>query len=73
VQVASFKGRQDAENMKGSLILKGFSAYIIPVSHVTKGNWFRVVVGPYPNRAFAQQAQLTLAKNQHLNGMITSG
>lgn len=73
VQVASFKGRQDAENMKGTLILKGFNAYIIPVSHPTKGNWFRVVVGPYPSRVFAQQAQLSLAKNQHLNGMITSG
>lgn len=73
VQVASFKARQDAEHMKGSLILKGFGAYIIPVSHPVKGNWFRVVVGPYSNRGLAQQAQVTLAKNERLNGMITSG
>lgn len=59
--------------MKGSLILKGFGAYIIPVSHPVKGNWFRVVVGPYSNRGLAQQAQVTLAKNERLNGMITSG
>ncbi|MGM9454864.1 SPOR domain-containing protein [Legionella bozemanae] len=72
VQVASFKARKDAEQMKGTLILKGFSVYIIPVSHATKGNWFRVVVGPYPNRALAQQAQMVLARNEHLNGMVTS-
>ncbi|HHT0592103.1 TPA: SPOR domain-containing protein [Legionella anisa] len=72
VQVASFKARKDAEQMKGTLILKGFSVYIVPVSHATKGNWFRVVVGPYPNRALAQQAQMILARNEHLNGMVTS-
>lgn len=73
VQVASFKARQDAEHMKGTLILKGFSVYIIPVSHPTKGNWFRVVVGPYSNRGLAQQAQINLARNERLNGMITTG
>lgn len=73
VQVASFKARKDAEQMKGSLILKGFGAYIIPVSHPVKGNWFRVVVGPYSNRALAQQAQVTLARNERLNGMVTRG
>jgi cell division protein FtsN len=73
VQVASFKARQDAEQMKGRLILKGFNVYIIPVSHPTKGNWFRVVVGPFGNRGLAQQAQVNLAKNERLNGMITTG
>ncbi|KTD09055.1 Sporulation domain-containing protein [Legionella gratiana] len=73
VQVASFKARQDAEHMKGTLILKGFSVYIIPVSHPTKGNWFRVVVGPYANRGLAQQAQVNLARNERLNGMVTTG
>jgi cell division protein FtsN len=72
VQVASFKARQDAEHMKGSLILKGFSVYIIPVSHATKGNWYRVVVGPYTNRFLAQQAQKVLANNERLHGMITN-
>ncbi|MGL5742773.1 MAG: SPOR domain-containing protein [Legionella sp.] len=73
VQVASFKARQDAEQMKGRLTLKGFNVYIVPVSHATKGNWFRVVVGPYSNRALAQQAQVNLAKNERLNGMVTAG
>ncbi len=73
VQVASFKARQDAEHMKGALILKGFNVSVVPINHASKGSWFRVVVGPYANRGLAQRAQLDLAKNEHLRGMITSG
>jgi cell division protein FtsN len=73
VQVAAFKVRQDAEHMKGMLILKGFSANVVPVSHQTRGIWYRVVVGPYINRALAQKAQETLARNERLRGMVTSG
>ena len=57
--------------MKGLLILKGFDVHVVPVTHA-RGNWFRVVVGPYPNRDLAQKAQLTLARNARLNGMVTS-
>ena len=69
VQVASFKARQDAEHMKGLLILKGFDVNVVPVTQA-RGNWFRVVVGPYPNRELAQKAQMTLAKNERLKGML---
>ncbi|HAZ7572204.1 SPOR domain-containing protein [Legionella sp. PATHC032] len=71
VQVASFKARQDAEQMKGMLILKGFDVSVVPVTQA-QGNWFRVVVGPYPNKALAQKAQINLAKTEHLNGMVRS-
>lgn len=71
VQVASFKARQDAEHMKGMLILKGFDVSVVPVTQA-QGNWFRVVVGPYPNRALAQKAQMALAKTERLNGMVRS-
>ncbi|MCL9682773.1 SPOR domain-containing protein [Legionella maioricensis] len=70
VQVASFKARQDAEHMKGMLILKGFNVNVVPVQ--ARGGWFRVVVGPYSNRVLAQKAQETLARNERLKGMITS-
>lgn len=70
VQVASFKARQDAEHMKGMLILKGFNVNVVPVQ--ARGSWFRVVVGPYSNRALAQKAQETLARNERLRGMVTS-
>ncbi|MDI1351388.1 MAG: SPOR domain-containing protein [bacterium] len=63
VQVASFKMRKDAEHMKGLLILKGFNVSIVPVSQA-RGNWFRVVIGPYPNRLSAQKAQMNLAKTE---------
>lgn len=69
VQVASFKARQDAEHMKGLLILKGFNVSVVPVSQA-RGNWFRVVVGPYSNRDLAQKAQVSLAKNERLRGMV---
>lgn len=71
VQVAAFKARQDAEHMKGLLILKGFDVNVVPITKA-QGNWFRVVVGPYSNRVLAQKAQLTLAKNERLKGMLIS-
>lgn len=73
VQVASFKARQDAEHMKGNLILKGFNVNVVPINHASKGNWFRVMVGPYSNRALAQKAQMDLARRERLRGMITAG
>lgn len=73
VQVASFKARNDAEHMKGLLTLKGFNVRVVPISDATRGNWFRVVIGPYSNRNLAQRAQFDLAKREHLNGMVTAG
>lgn len=70
VQVASFKARKDAEQMKGTLILKGFDVSVVPVTN-TQGNWFRVVIGPYANRNLAQQAQGNIARTEHLKGMVT--
>jgi len=70
VQVASFKARKDAEQMKGLLTLKGFDVNVVSVTHAN-GNWYRVVIGPYPNRQSAQQVQVSIAKTEHLNGMVT--
>jgi len=72
VQVAAFKARPDAEHMKGMLILKGFDVNVVQISN-PQGNWFRVVTGPYANRTLAQKAQVNLARNEHLRGMITGG
>ncbi|WP_133135857.1 SPOR domain-containing protein [Legionella rowbothamii] len=73
VQVAAFKARHDAEQMKGILTLKGFNVSVIPINHATRGIWYRVVVGPYPNRSLAQRAQGDLARNSRLRGMVTAG
>lgn len=72
VQVAAFKTRQDAEHLKGLLILKGFEVAVVPTSSPAQGAWFRVVIGPYPNRVLAQKAQVILAKTERLNGMVRS-
>lgn len=72
VQVAAFKARNDAEHMKGLLILKGFEVSVIPSNTASQGLWFRVVIGPYPNRVLAQKAQVILAKTERLNGMVRS-
>lgn len=73
VQVAAFKARHDAEQMKGILTLKGFNVSVIPINHATRGIWYRVVVGPYANRSLAQRAQGDLARNSRLRGMVTAG
>ncbi|MDR3503415.1 MAG: SPOR domain-containing protein [Legionella sp.] len=73
VQVAAFKARSDAEQMKGILTLKGFNVSVIPINHASKGIWYRVVVGPYANRSLAQRAQGDLARNSRLRGMVTAG
>ena len=71
IQVAAFKTRKDAEHMKGMLILKGYDVHVVAVSQAS-GSWFRVIVGPYPNKVSAQQAQTIIAKTERLHGMITS-
>ena len=70
VQVAAFKARQDAEHMKGVLILKGFEVSISPVATPSRGVWYRVIIGPYPNRNLAQKAQLILVKTERLRGIV---
>jgi cell division protein FtsN len=72
VQVASFKQRRDAEQMKGMLTLKGFDVNVVTISYAG-ANWFRVVVGPFTNRNLAQRAQFSLAKNERLRGMVIGG
>lgn len=72
VQVASFKARKDAEQMKAVLSLRGYLVNVIQVRQA-QGIWFRVMVGPYANRQLAQKAQSVLARNEHINGMVKSG
>lgn len=69
VQVASFKLKKDADQMKALLTLKGYDVNVATISQA-QGNWFRVIVGPYNNKSSAQQAQISLAKNERLRGMV---
>lgn len=69
IQVGSFKTHPEAERMKATLILKGFSASIVPIAQA-QVTWFRVIIGPYANQAEAQKAQSDFARNEHVRGMI---
>ncbi|KTC86069.1 MULTISPECIES: SPOR domain-containing protein [Legionella] len=69
IQIASFKRKQDAEQMKAGLTLKGFDVSVVAVSQ-SQGTWFRVIVGPFGSRAAAEKAQLSLAQSERVKGMI---
>lgn len=69
IQIASFKNRQDAEHLKASLTLKGFDVSVVATVQ-QQVNWFRVIVGPFGSRVAAEKAQLNLAQNERIKGMI---
>lgn len=69
VQIAAFNTKKDADQMKANLTLRGYSVSILPAQQAT-GMWFRVILGPYSSKLAAQQAKLTVAKNEHLQGMV---
>ncbi|AHE67865.1 SPOR domain-containing protein [Legionella oakridgensis] len=69
VQVASFRKREDAERMKASLILKGFSVNVMAVVN-QQIHWYRVIIGPFSSRIQAEKAQVEVARSEHITGMI---
>jgi cell division protein FtsN len=69
IQVASFKTHPEAERMKAQLILKGFTTTILTLSQ-PQGNWYRVIIGPFPNKTEAQRVQSEFARSEHVVGMI---
>lgn len=69
VQLGSFKSKQEADRIKATLSLKGFPITVVTVSQKNV-TWYRVMTGPYPSRMEAEKAQLSIAKSEHLMGMI---
>lgn len=69
VQMASFKSKQEAERMKASLALKGFAVNIAMVTQ-QQTTWYRVVVGPFSTRPQAEKIRLSIARSEHIVGMI---
>lgn len=60
LQAGSFRSGQDADRMRGELLLSGLDAYVEKVE--VKGNpWHRVMVGPFTNRSRLNSAQDKLA------------
>ena len=69
IQLAAFRARQDAEKMKATLVIKGFDVRVT-ASAPGSNNWYRVMIGPYASKDRATQALGSLAKTQHVTGMI---
>ena len=69
IQIASFNKRQDAEHLKASLALRGFSVVISSVQRQTV-LWYRVTIGPFNSRTDAEKAQVIVRQSEHMNGII---
>lgn len=69
LQMASFHNQREAERMKASLVLKGFNVRLMKVAQ-QQNTWYRVMIGPYASRHQAEKIQLTVARNEHIKGMI---
>lgn len=69
IQVAAFRARRDADQLKASLLLKGIDSSIqaINAQNVT---WFRVTIGPFATREQAEKMQMMLSNRERVSGMI---
>ena len=55
LQSGSFQIKADAETRRGTLLLLNMPANIVEAK-INNKTWYRVIVGPYPQRGQAQQA-----------------
>jgi cell division protein FtsN len=69
LQLASFQRREDAEQMKASLIMRGFDASITAATQ-QGGVWHRVVIGPFTARLQAEKIQAEIVRSEHISGII---
>lgn len=69
IQAGSFKKLADAESLKAKLALAGFSSNINAVQ-VKDKTWYRLQLGPYPNKSIAQQDQLKLQQHAITSSML---
>jgi cell division protein FtsN len=69
VQIASFKNKQEALKMQASLRQKGI-VVSLAVMNQQQINWYRVVMGPFASRGEALQAQSSVARTEHIKGMV---
>lgn len=62
VQVASSKDRKEAEEIRKSLVGRGYAAYIVETEISGKGTWFRVRVGKTMDQGTASSLATVLGK-----------
>ena len=70
IQVASFKKHDQAESLKARLALSGFESKIKPIKISSGEVWYRLYLGPFPDRISAQNTQEKLESEQKMNSLV---
>jgi len=70
VQVASYRGSDEATPLLKQLDALGVKASVRPVDLAGKGKWFRVYVGPYGSRDEADKARQKIKKSLKIDGLV---
>ena len=65
LQVASFRGANDADQLRAELILLNLEARVEQVKIRNGETWHRVLVGPFQSRSRLAKARSTLVSNNH--------
>lgn len=71
IQVAAFRTRPQAENMRQALVKDGYDAYVSEIQGPNVAR-YRVRVGTYPTRDNAQEAARRLAAERRLTTFVTA-
>lgn len=69
IQLASFSQLKEAERLRASLVLNG---YEVSIAKSMQGTtlWYKVSAGPFYSRGEAEKARLSIAKAEHMTGII---
>ena len=65
LQVASFRGENDADQLRAELILLNLEARVEQAKIRNGETWYRVLVGPFQSRSRLAKARSTLVSNNH--------
>ncbi len=65
LQVASFKSKEDAEQLRASLLLLNLDAYTENAKIRNGEVWHRVIVGPFTSKSKLSKARSILLTNHH--------
>ncbi len=65
LQVASFKSKEDAEQLRAQLLLLNLAAYTENAKIRNGETWHRVLVGPFKSKSKLSKARSTLLSNRH--------
>ncbi|MFL0804991.1 MAG: SPOR domain-containing protein [Agarilytica sp.] len=65
LQVASFKSKEDAEQLRAQLLLLNLTAYTENAKIRNGETWHRVLVGPFKSKSKLSKARSTLLSNHH--------